>query len=218
VSGTSTDSGVETPPSPQDHHFYPHQPNPPETSIISTETGLSYTNLDYANSNSSMYHQPGYSEESYPGRPPHDLLLRHHDDSSDTSYPYIHDSKYQPLDDGSYHHHPHIVSPGQGNVACMEFQQLHSRYKEEMLGNDSRMGRHHGIHPMSSGQPQHPVLPTYKWMQVKRNIPKPNGKYKQMFRVIASRAKRSEWTERFGRCKQLANWWKYFFFLVVLKA
>uniref|UniRef100_A0AAR5NYN8 Homeobox domain-containing protein n=1 Tax=Dendroctonus ponderosae TaxID=77166 RepID=A0AAR5NYN8_DENPD len=182
VSGTSTDSGVETPPSPQDHHFYTHQPNPPKTSIISTETGLSYTNLDYANSNSSMYHQPGYSEESYPGRLPHDLLLRHHDDSSDASYPYIHDSKYQPLDDGSYYHHPHIVSSGQGNVACMEFQQLHSRYKEEILGNDSRMGRHHGIHPMSSGQPQHPVLPTYKWMQVKRNIPKHNGKYKQMFR------------------------------------
>lgn len=50
-----------------------------------------------------------------------------------------------------------------------------------MLGNDGRMGRHHGMHPMSSGQPQHPVLPTYKWMQVKRNIPKPNGKCKKMF-------------------------------------
>lgn len=75
-----------------------------------------------------MYHQPGYSEEPYPGRPPHELLLRHHDDSGDANYQYIHDSKYHPhqLDEAAYHH-PHIVAPGQTNVACMEFQQLQSR-------------------------------------------------------------------------------------------
>ncbi|XP_066150345.1 homeobox protein Hox-B1a isoform X1 [Euwallacea fornicatus] len=176
VSGASTDS--ETPPSPQEHHFYPHQQNPPETSIINTETGLSYTNLDYANAPNSMYHQPGYSEE-YHGRPHHELLLRHHEESGEANYPYIHDTKYHPLEEGSYHHHPHLVAGGQGNVGCMEFQQLPSsnfRYKEEMLGNDGRMRQHHGMHPgMGSGQPQHPVLPTYKWMQVKRNIPKPSA-------------------------------------------
>ncbi|CAG9765320.1 unnamed protein product [Ceutorhynchus assimilis] len=171
VSGASNDSGVETPPSPQEPHFYPHQSNPPDSSIINTETGLSYTNLDtYANSNSPMYHQPGYSEDSYPG------LLRHHDESSEATYPYLYDSKYHPhqLDEAGYHHHPHIVSHGQGNVACMEFQQqLQTRYKEEILSGDGRMRQHHGMH--GSNQPQHPVLPTYKWMQVKRNIPKPTA-------------------------------------------
>lgn len=126
VGGASTDSGVETPPSPQEHHFYPHQPNPPETSIINTETGLSYTNLDYGNSGNPVYHQPGYSEESYPGRPHPDLLLRHPEESGDGGYPYLHDAKYHPLEDG-YHHHPHMVGGSQGNVGCMEFQQLQSR-------------------------------------------------------------------------------------------
>lgn len=46
-----------------------------------------------------------------------------------------------------------------------------------MLGNDGRMRQHHTMHPMNTNQQQHPVLPTYKWMQVKRNIPKPTGKY-----------------------------------------
>ncbi|XP_050295959.1 homeobox protein Hox-A1-like [Anthonomus grandis grandis] len=180
VGGASTDSGVETPPSPQEPHLYPHQQNPPsESSIINTETGLSYTNLDYANSNNAMYpHQSGYSDETYASiRPPHDLFLRHHDDSSDGSYQYLHDTKYHPhqMEEGyHHHHHPHIVSSGQGNMGCMDFQ-LQTRYKEEMMGSDGRLRQHPGMSNISGNQPQHPVIPTYKWMQVKRNIPKPSA-------------------------------------------
>ncbi|KAL1506528.1 hypothetical protein ABEB36_005872 [Hypothenemus hampei] len=178
VSGTSTDSGVETPPPPsQDHHFYSHPNNVIETSIINTDTGLSYTNLDYGNSTNSLYHQPGYSEEPYPGRQqPHDLHVRHREpDSGDVTYPYLHDAKYHPLEENCYNHHSHIVPPGQPNIACMEFQQLQSRYKEEITV-DGRMRQPHGMHhSMNPSQPQHPVLPTYKWMQVKRNIPKPSA-------------------------------------------
>lgn len=59
---------------------------------------------------------------------------------------------------------------------CCYFRTFFPRYKEEMLSGDGRMRQHHGMHAMNAGQPQHPVLPTYKWMQVKRNIPKPTGK------------------------------------------
>lgn len=178
VGGASTDSGVDTPPSPHDLNYYPHQPNHQESSVINTETGLSYTNLDYANSNNSIYHhqQPGYSESPYPGRPPHDLLIRHHEDPNDPNQ-YLQDTKYSPhqLDHGEgYHHHPHIISP-QANASCMEFQHLQSRYKEEMLCGDGRLRQHHGMSGMVSGQPQQPALPTYKWMQVKRNVPKPTS-------------------------------------------
>lgn len=176
VGGASTDSGVDTPPSPQDLNYYPHQSGHQDSSIISTETGLSYTNLDYANSNSSsLYHhhqQPGYSDPTY-SRGTHELLLRHHDESGDQN-PYLHERKYHGHQlehgEGSYHVHPHLMSP-QANASCMEFQHL-SRYKEEMIG-DGRLRQHPGMHGIGPGQQQQPALPTYKWMQVKRNVPKP---------------------------------------------
>ncbi|KAF7282917.1 hypothetical protein GWI33_001774 [Rhynchophorus ferrugineus] len=178
VGGASTDSGVDTPPSPQDLNYYSHQGGHQETSIINTETGLSYTNLDYANANSpSLYHhhqQPGYSDPSYAPRVPHDLLLRHHDETGDPN-PYLHDTKYHghQLDHAEtpFHHHPHIIATP-ANTSCMEYQHLSSRYKDDMMG-DGRLRQHTGMHTMVPGQPQQPVIPTYKWMQVKRNVPKP---------------------------------------------
>ncbi|XP_060524012.1 homeobox protein Hox-A1 [Cylas formicarius] len=173
---TSTDS-VETPPSPQDLNYYHAQQPPQDNPIINTDTGLSYTNLDYANSNSpSIYHhhQSGYSE-TYAPRPPHELLLRHSEEPSEIHHTYFQDNKYHESAEGSYHH-PHIVTSNAGQSStCMEFQHL-QRYKEEILPDAHvRLRQHHGMHGLGAPQQPQPVIPTYKWMQVKRNVPKPTA-------------------------------------------
>lgn len=163
--GTTTDS-VETPPSPQDLNYYPHQAIQ-ENPIINTDTGLSYTNLDYNNTNGNhMYHPQATYNESYQRQ---DALLRHEDnaDGQQLHQNYVHDNKYHIENDVSYHHQP--------SSSCMEFQQLH-RYKEEVMHGDGRLRGHHVMHSINAVPQPQPVLPTYKWMQVKRNVPKP-GEY-----------------------------------------
>ncbi|KAJ8934056.1 hypothetical protein NQ314_013610 [Rhamnusium bicolor] len=180
---TATDSG-DTPPSPQDLNYYHPQPIQ-ENPIINTDSGLSYTNLDYANSNSnSIYHHQNNYNENYPRSHP-DVVLQHHDEGSDNHqlhHNYVHDNKYHnhqvELSEGTYHH-PHLVASNTATGACMEFQHLH-RYKEEVMqGGDghSRLRQHHVMHGLNAVPQPQPVLPTYKWMQVKRNVPKPAGMY-----------------------------------------
>ncbi|XP_017770589.1 PREDICTED: transcription factor mef2A-like [Nicrophorus vespilloides] len=152
--------------------YYPHQTIPQENPIISTDTGLSYTNLDYSNSNSSsaMYPpMPIYPPETY--QRTHDSMLRHHDELD-----YIHENKYAPhqLDHDPYQ-------------SCMEYPH-HRGFKEEspqpppqqqQQQQHHQQHQHHRpqvLHQMQQTAPQpQPVLPTYKWMQVKRNVPKPAG-------------------------------------------
>ncbi|KAK9879162.1 hypothetical protein WA026_004014 [Henosepilachna vigintioctopunctata] len=163
----------ETPPSPNDLNYYTQQVHP-DNPIINTETGLSYTNLDYAHS-SSMY--PHNSYDPYQ-RDHQDILLRHHEEASDNNV--IHSY----LGDNKYHHLGHDVGYPQnlGSArsppsSCMEYQHLH-RYKEEAVEVvDNRMKQNHHMHSLNPvPTQQQPSLPTYKWMQVKRNVPKPAGK------------------------------------------
>ncbi|KAJ8961563.1 hypothetical protein NQ318_014815 [Aromia moschata] len=180
--GTTATESAETPPSPQDY-YQAHQIQ--ENPIINTDTGLSYTNLDYANSNgSSVYHHQSNYTETYPRSHP-EVLLQHHEDGPDNHqlhHNYVHDSKYHThqveLGDGNYHH-SQMMPPTTATSACMEFQHLH-RYKEEVMqGGDGhgRFRQHHVMHGLSAVPQPQPVLPTYKWMQVKRNVPKPPGKF-----------------------------------------
>lgn len=163
----STDC-VDSPASPQDLNFY-GQPHPQENPIINTDTGLSYTNLDYANSNGNSGYQ-NYNE-SYSRS--HSESLLHHEESADGNqlhHPYLHDTKYHQIEltDPNFPH-SHMLSTG---GACMEFQHLH-RYKDEMIPDGhGRLRPHQLLHGLNVSQTQ-PVLPTYKWMQVKRNVPKP---------------------------------------------
>ncbi|KAJ8969363.1 hypothetical protein NQ317_004635 [Molorchus minor] len=173
---TATETG-DTPPSPQDVSYY-HPQQIQENPIINTDSGLSYTNLDYANTNgSSVYHQNNYTE-TYP-RPHLEVLL--HEDGPDNPqmHNYVHDNKYHhhsiEIGDGSYHH-SQLVSPTTAASACMDYQHLH-RYKEEVMqGGEghSRFQQHHVMHGLNHVPQHQPVLPTYKWMQVKRNVPKPS--------------------------------------------
>lgn len=170
---------AETPPSPQELNYYHHhvaQNVPQENPIISTETGLSYTNLDYGtNPSPGVYpinHQPVYPDGYQRSQ---DMMIRQQEiDNHHLNY--IHENKYLPQIENDSYSHPHLVPT---NTACMEYQH-HHRFKEEGL-TPADMDRHHHqqhvMHNISSVPQPQPVIPTYKWMQVKRNVPKPTGKF-----------------------------------------
>lgn len=169
----ATDSS-DAPSSPQDLNYYHqnvHQDNP----IINTETGLSYTNLDYANSNGTLY--PINHQNVYPAE--HNFPLRHHEEVPEGhQMNYLHDNKYLPHQlEAADGFHPHLTAGNPPTSSCMEYQHL-QRYKEENLSDGSlnRLRQHHLIHGLNSLPQNQPTLPTYKWMQVKRNVPKPVGK------------------------------------------
>lgn len=170
---------AETPPSPQDLNYYHHhhpQHVPQENPIISTDTGLSYTNLDYGtNATPTSYpvnHQPVYTD-SY--QRPQDVMLRHQDVDGNHHIGYMHENKYLPQIENDTYTHQHVTAT---NSSCMEYQH-HHRFKEEGMPNDIDRHHHqqHGMHNVSSVPQPQPVIPTYKWMQVKRNVPKPGGMY-----------------------------------------
>lgn len=181
----------ETPPSPQDLNFYhqQHQTLPHDNPIINTETGLSYTNLDYSNSNSSLYasvsHQNVYTAEFQRAHP--DVALRHGGEEITDNHQmpggYHSDNKYLPhhqLDNSADGFHAHHLVPGASPTSsCMEYQHLH-RYKDDGLQNSdgtlNRLRSRHVMHGLNTIAQNQPTLPTYKWMQVKRNVPKPSGK------------------------------------------
>ncbi|XP_031338017.1 uncharacterized protein LOC116166939 isoform X2 [Photinus pyralis] len=169
----------ESPPPQQDINYYHpshHQPIPHDNPIINTESGLSYTNLDYANSGACS--NSGYlnsNQNIYPSdagyqRTQSEVMARHHDNIIDgrQSHSYY-DTKYHHLDNDSY---SQLVLQ---NTSCAEYQQL--QYKEEPTATQELDRTHPSLHSISqlSTVPRHtPAIPTYKWMQVKRNVPKPH--------------------------------------------
>lgn len=174
-----TPETVDTPPSPHDINYY-HQPNHPlqQDQIISSETGLSYTNLDYGTN--SVY--PTQQQNVYGSSDEYqrsDVLIRQHEGVSDRQF--YQETKYhgQHVDNDGYG--PHHLGIQNSPNACMDYQH-HRRYKEEVLNIDTdplHCSRpHHGLSHMSSVAQPSSSIPTYKWMQVKRNVPKPQGKIK----------------------------------------
>lgn len=162
---SSTTDGADLSSS-QDVNYY-HPQHLPENSIINTDSGLSYTNLDYANTNSNTIYHHGSFNDNY--RP--DGIHHHQDDSSDNYS--ANDHKY-PVDhpNHNYHHAGQVNASLTGS--CLDFQ--HLRYKDEISGNDQRIRQSQAIHNLNPVSQTQPVLPTYKWMQVKRNVPKSTGK------------------------------------------
>ncbi|CAG9823892.1 unnamed protein product [Phaedon cochleariae] len=162
---------MDTPLSSHDSNYY--SPHVPENPIINTDSGLSYTNLDYSHHSShptNLYNQSDYggNYRKSLGDPVQQ------EDSSETSHlhpTYMPENKYH-MSDESYLPSPNIIT---SSSAYIEFQHLH-KYKEEMITTEVpvRLHQHHGMHNSCSSSAQ-PVLPTYKWMQVKRNVPKPPG-------------------------------------------
>lgn len=180
----STYEGSDTSSSNQENMHYYHQSHhqlPENPSIISTESGLSYTNLDYSQSN--IYpntHQNIYQPNDFQ----RELMIQRHQteiqEIGHQNHFNVHDSKYvshQVCENEGYA--PVIVQ----NTSCMEYQHIH-RYKEDPgvpteAGDCSQVMHHRGGHHLRHlpPAPAPPSVPTYKWMQVKRNVPKPTGMY-----------------------------------------
>ncbi|CAG9579538.1 unnamed protein product [Danaus chrysippus] len=124
-----------------------HAPGHDAPPVISTDTGLCYTNLDYGEQ-AANYHLATV--------PP----ATHDEHKIDNHYI---DTKYnmQYMDETQYTH----GSP----LACGEYDAYHKDFPELREGFPREEVQH--VQPHAT----HATVPTYKWMQVKRNIPKPAG-------------------------------------------
>ncbi|XP_041968515.1 homeobox protein Hox-B1b-like [Aricia agestis] len=143
---------------------------PPEPApVISTDAGLCYTNLDYGE----LQQHPAYPA---PAPPPHDAF-KHREDIPRPEDVHLHDQK---LDnhylESKYNMHymdESSVQYGAGSPLPMggDFDPYCPKDEFGGLREFSRDGdlQHHQPHA------SHSTVPTYKWMQVKRNVPKPTA-------------------------------------------
>lgn len=159
----------------------------PETHIISSDNGLSYTNLDYMygptnHTNNAMYlHGDDKSTINHYNSLGADstgvhLSQQHH--PIIPSVPATVAVSWQPHHNPGYLETAHSVamnciptgghstngSTGRGLIAVQTEQQQHQQQQHQ--------NAQHPHHQQQQQQQQ----PTYKWMQVKRNVPKPQGK------------------------------------------
>lgn len=153
---------------PTTHYYEPAIGGPPleHPPVINTDAGLCYTNLDYGELQS--YHPLQHQE-----------IYKHRDEPPRQDEPHIHDHKL----DNHYletKYNMHFVDEsvqyghGASPLPCGEFDPYQP--KDEFVGLREGFPREaemqHGL--VHQPHPSHAV-PTYKWMQVKRNVPKPSG-------------------------------------------
>lgn len=152
----------------------------PPTPVISTDTGLCYTNLDY-----------GELQQNYPMHtlPPHSESFKHREEVPRPEEMQMHEHKL----DGHYletKYNMHFVdetamqfSHAGSPLPRPEFE--HYQPKDEFGGmrdafprDGDCVGGHGHLPPGHQPHSSHAAVPTYKWMQVKRNVPKPAGKHR----------------------------------------
>ncbi|XP_066581525.1 homeobox protein Hox-B1a [Prorops nasuta] len=207
-----------------------HEDGTPTTAIISSENGLSYTNLDYGSPPSypsqQHHHQGGHNADSHQTyhvqqtgyREDHHHHHHHpttssglHQTTVQTAHRQDHDLHHQSSHHHHHHHEPEYPIPigtsnylhqipstedslhFHGQIRQSDFpSHSGSHYKEESpdtgfhaIQQNAHMhpvahphAHHHQqlshSHHTQSQQPQQQTqVPTYKWMQVKRNVPKP---------------------------------------------
>ncbi|CAG4966935.1 unnamed protein product [Parnassius apollo] len=159
---------------PAPHYYDPTLPSQPlehPAPVINTDAGLCYTNLDY-----------GDLQQSYPvhSLPPHPEPFKHRDDLPRHEDLHMHDHK---LDnhylETKYNMHfvdesmqfSHATSP----LPCGEFDPYQPKDEfgslRESFPREGEM--QHGL--MTHQPHSSHTVPTYKWMQVKRNVPKPSA-------------------------------------------
>lgn len=207
----SVTNGSGTPPQ---QGFYPDG-----TAIISTENGLSYTNLDYASvsPSSSSYgscaeqHHQGYQQQpqqhhvvppvyrpeelrqQHPASVHHQVgtlhikeqpeLQQHHQSSHDSSdyHSYVHQLPDDQLQQ-------HYGQTRQDTGYAVQQQHFKEEAPDHVVYHGIQVHPHvqpqHHHHHQQHQQQHHPTqsqqqtqVPTYKWMQVKRNVPKPAGEF-----------------------------------------
>lgn len=167
----------------------------PPSHIISSDNGLSYTNLDYTMYGNSSGH-------------PNPLYLHQTDDKSVMAHAYNHStqtanientvhspvhsaawqSQHPPQQHSNHSHHApnyQLDSPANAHtvvnvnqVACLQNQATQLGANPNGIHVRTLNNRSDSINTQQNtqNQPQHgQTVQTYKWMQVKRNVPKPQG-------------------------------------------
>lgn len=157
----------------------------PSSHIISSDNGLSYTNLDYmygsGHANALYLHQPddksaiahAYST-SQSANIENNIHSQPHSAGWQTQHP--------PQHTNHSHHAPgyldnpintHAHPGGVNAIACIPNQLGGSSHARNVNNRTDPINSQQS----SQNQPQHgQTVQTYKWMQVKRNVPKPQGK------------------------------------------
>ncbi|XP_075232282.1 uncharacterized protein LOC142330721, partial [Lycorma delicatula] len=185
------------------HHQHQNQQQQQQDSvnIITSSNGLSYTNLDYGSYTTNPKTEPDHGSEYLPecthyhhhhhhhhqqhNTSPtssrttttnkHENIL-HHDLHNMTSYAtdYQHNHQHTIPDIDQSQYHPHQQS------SMSIGQEYHHTIKEEdnrrLLLSTTHISDHFEFPLHHRGHQQQPTttVPTYKWMQVKRNVPKPS--------------------------------------------
>lgn len=172
----------------------------PDTHIISSDNGLSYTNLDYMYGHSpanAMYmsddkssislasqafnaaNPPNLSDSNIVQSPHHVSTTtmittasaaawhshQHHHQSSATNY----------LDSSSMDAH----QLGLTSMSCLQTQAQLNQMRGSVVHALNSGGHNQQVSDaqQQTQQGRNTQQPTYKWMQVKRNVPKPQGRY-----------------------------------------
>lgn len=143
--------------------------------IISTDNGLSYTNLDYMYNNQNLHSSSGYpihpDEKVHHFNLSENILLGHSPTQSSQSSPSV---------AGPTWHHPSYIDSslshpiGLGNLGGGQSQHNNINNVSHNIDVTHTTASSPGLQNQSQQQQQN--IQTYKWMQVKRNVPKPQGK------------------------------------------
>lgn len=158
--------------------------------IISSDNGLSYTNLDYmyssGHANALYLHQPddksaithAYNHTSQTANIDGNIHSQSHSVTWQTQHPPQHSNHSHHA--AGYLENPvnaHGHSVGVNSVACLQNQSTLATNPNGIHGRTIN-NRNDPTNSQQSppNQPQHgQTVQTYKWMQVKRNVPKPQG-------------------------------------------
>lgn len=135
-----------------------------ESFNIITSNGLSYTDLDYG-SPSYQKSEPSFERLQYPQKlqeevhhHQQELHHHHHHHHHEDAYSAYHQLSSALPDTGQHFHHQETA----------HFQSIKEEGISHSLQSSSMSLHNHRPSPQQA-------VPTYKWMQVKRNVPKPQG-------------------------------------------
>ncbi|XP_022198853.2 homeobox protein Hox-B1b [Nilaparvata lugens] len=144
----------------------------PEPVNIITSNGLSYTNLDYSNYPKS---EPDHHGHSYLPDCTHHHYPHHHHSTKHERPP-----SNQDLHTAYAEYPGHIpeIDTGQYTASLPTAGQEYHQVKEEEsrlhgVGHHAVVDHYDFAHQRGHPHQQSSAVPTYKWMQVKRNVPKP---------------------------------------------
>lgn len=164
----------------QSHHQHYHQD---DVNIITSPNGLSYTNLDYSNTENYSYHHKTPPKEyvNYETidtkRTDSDSRTRHDDCHENLDYlqqsaitDEHYQSNYTPSVKEEPHYHQHTASSAINPLPDYHHQTIPLHHIHQNAHH------HHQSQHVNTTTTAQTSVPTYKWMQVKRNVPKP-GKF-----------------------------------------